>query len=107
MDLQSSSEMKNFPKEIQPKIMDSQSSSEIPLKSEITQVHTATKMKRKSISNQEINAILSHDYVYQKTYLANVRLQEAGFQSRNYTPEDGNCFIHALKDQMRYCVLTE
>ena len=37
----------------------------------------------------------------QKALLSANRLKNAGFQLSNNTPEDGNCLIHALKDQMR------
>ena len=47
------------------------------------------------------NRKLTNDYLYQKNNLSIVRLKEAGFQLSNYTLEDGNCLIHALKDQMR------
>ena len=40
-------------------------------------------------------------YLDQKALLSAARLKEAGFQLSNDTPEDGNCLIHALKDQMR------
>ena len=40
-------------------------------------------------------------YQDQKALLAAARLKNAGFQLSNNTPEDGNCLIHALKDQMR------
>ena len=40
-------------------------------------------------------------YHQQKTELAPERLREAGFKEREETPGDGNCFIHALKEQMR------
>ena len=110
MDCQNSPDMKTLPKKIQPNIMDPKSSFKmeiIPLKSELTQVHSpATKMKRKFISNQDIDASLSHrDFSYQKIHLSNVRLKEAGFQLSNSTPGDGNCLIHALKDQMRYYMI--
>ena len=67
-------------------------------------------MKELSILNQveeeevcdKINRKLTHDYLYQKNNLSIVRLKEAGFQLSNSTPGDGNCLIHALKDQMRY-----
>ena len=65
-------------------------------------------MKQKTIFNQveegvcdEINGEPIHDYLYQKNHLSIVRLKEAGFQLSNDTLEDGNCLIHALKDQMR------
>ena len=42
----------------------------------------------------------------QKSHLAPKRLEDAGFElSENDTPEDGNCLIHALRDQMRYIVI--
>ena len=37
----------------------------------------------------------------QKALLSANRLKNAGFQLSNNTPVDGNCLIHALKDQMR------
>ena len=40
-------------------------------------------------------------YLDQKALLSATRLKEAGFQLSKDTPEDGNCLIHALKDQMR------
>ena len=40
-------------------------------------------------------------YRDQKALLSAARLKNAGFQLSNNTPEDGNCLIHALKDQMR------
>ena len=40
-------------------------------------------------------------YLDQKALLSATRLKEAGFQLSTDTPEDGNCLIHALKDQMR------
>ena len=40
-------------------------------------------------------------YQDQKALLSAARLKNAGFQLSNNTPEDGNCLIHALKDQMR------
>ena len=40
-------------------------------------------------------------YSYQKALLSAARLKNAGFQLSTNTPEDGNCLIHALKDQMR------
>ena len=40
-------------------------------------------------------------YCDQKVLLSAARLKNAGFQLSNSTPEDGNCLIHALKDQMR------
>ena len=40
-------------------------------------------------------------YSYQKALLSAARLKNAGFQLSTDTPEDGNCLIHALKDQMR------
>ena len=49
----------------------------------------------------------NHDYPKclpyhdQKALLSAARLKNAGFQLSNNTPEDGNCLIHALKDQMR------
>ena len=105
---QSSYEMKNLPKTIQSiLIMDPQSSSEIKKKSELTQrtevsqVHTATMIKQRSILNQVEDGESTHDYLNQKNHLSIVRLKEAGFQLSNYTLEDGNCLIHALKDQMR------
>ena len=107
VDRQNSSAMKTLPRKIQPNIMDPKSSSKmeiIPLKSELTQVQSpATKMKR--ISNQENDELLTHDFSYQKIHLSNVRLKEAGFQLSNSTPGDGNCLIHALKDQMRYYMI--
>ena len=107
MDCQNSPDMKTLPKKIQPNIMDPKSSSKmeiIPLKSELTQVNSpATKMKR--ISNQENDELLTHDFSYQKMHLSNARLKEAGFQLSNSTPGDGNCLIHALKDQMRYYMI--
>ena len=111
MDTKNSNKMKSLSKiTIQSKIMDSDSSSEIKTKSvltqstDISQVHTATMMKQKSIFNQlcdGMNGISTHDYFYQKNHLAIVRLKEAGFQLSNNTLEDGNCLIHALKDQMK------
>ena len=75
---------------------------------DVSEVHTDTAMKKKSISNQieegvcdKINEEPNNDYLYQKNHLSIVRLKEAGFQLSNYTLEDGNCLIHALKDQMR------
>ena len=74
----------------------------------VSEFHTDTAMKKKSISNQieegvcdKINEEPNNDYLYQKNHLSTVRLKEAGFQLSNYTLEDGNCLIHALKDQMR------
>ena len=43
----------------------------------------------------------SLSYRDQKALLSAARLKDAGFQLSNDTPEDGNCLIHALKDQMR------
>ena len=40
-------------------------------------------------------------YQDQRALLSAARLKNAGFQLSNNTPEDGNCLIHALKDQMR------
>ena len=40
-------------------------------------------------------------YSDQKALLSAARLKNAGFQLSTDTPEDGNCLIHALKDQMR------
>ena len=40
-------------------------------------------------------------YLDQKARLSAPRLKEAGFQLSKETPDDGNCLIHALKDQMR------
>ena len=40
-------------------------------------------------------------YLDQKALLSATRLKEAGFELSKDTPEDGNCLIHALKDQMR------
>ena len=40
-------------------------------------------------------------YLDQKALLSATRLKEAGFELSKHTPEDGNCLIHALKDQMR------
>ena len=40
-------------------------------------------------------------YRDQKSLLSVARLKKAGFELSNNTPEDGNCLIHALKDQMR------
>ena len=33
--------------------------------------------------------------------LTNSRLDEEGFELREETPADGNCFLHGIKDQMR------
>ena len=55
----------------------------------------------------EVNEEPNHDYPKclsyqdQKELLSAARLKEAGFQLSNNTLEDGNCLIHALKDQMR------
>ena len=40
-------------------------------------------------------------YHEQKIQLVPERLRNAGFQLSSHTPEDGNCFLHGLKDQMR------
>ena len=40
-------------------------------------------------------------YQDHKALFSAARLKKAGFQLSNNTPEDGNCLIHALKDQMR------
>ena len=40
-------------------------------------------------------------YLDQKARLSATRIKEAGFQLSKETPDDGNCLIHALKDQMR------
>ena len=40
-------------------------------------------------------------YSDQKALISAARLKNAGFQLSTDTPEDGNCLIHALKDQMR------
>ena len=40
-------------------------------------------------------------YQDHRALLAAARLKNAGFQLSNNIPEDGNCLIHALKDQMR------
>ena len=47
------------------------------------------------------NEPLRLSYNQQKIQLAPGRLQDSGFKSSKDTPADGNCFIHALKDQMR------
>ena len=41
-------------------------------------------------------------FTEQKNQLASERLKNAGFKmTENFIAEDGNCFIHSLKDQMR------
>ena len=75
---------------------------------------SAIKMTNDIIPNQvqevtfdKVNEESNHDYPKhlpyqdQKALLSAARLKEAGFQLSNKTPEDGNCLIHALKDQMR------
>ena len=79
-----------------------------------TGTSTTTKMTNEIIQNQvqeetfdKVNEEPNHDYPKslpyrdQKALLSAARLKEAGFQLSNDTPEDGNCLIHALKDQMR------
>ena len=43
-------------------------------------------------------------YVEQKAE-APKRLKSVGFQLRQETPGDGNCFIHAVLDQMRFVII--
>ena len=75
---------------------------------------TAIKMTNEMILNQVQEGIFdkvkeepNQDYPKylpyrdQKALLSAARLKNAGFQLSNNTPEDGNCLIHALKDQMR------
>ena len=75
---------------------------------------TTIKMTNQIVLNQvqektfdKVNEEPNHDYPKslpyrdQKALLSAARLKEAGFQLSNDTPEDGNCLIHALKDQMR------
>ena len=75
---------------------------------------TAIKMTNEMILNQVQEGIFdkvkedpNHDYPKclpyrdQKALLSAARLKNAGFQLSNNTPEDGNCLIHALRDQMR------
>ena len=40
-------------------------------------------------------------FLLQKQQLSQPRLKEIGFKMRPATAEDGNCFIHAVIDQMR------
>ena len=48
----------------------------------------------------------SHSFADQKNILTIPRLDDVGFELRKpLTPEDGNCFIHAALDQMRYVYL--
>ena len=49
----------------------------------------------------EMSYDASHEFYEQKILLAPIRLQEAGFIMRPETPEDGNCFLWALLDQIR------
>ena len=52
----------------------------------------------------KVNTNQNHKFLQfndQKALLSANRLKNAGFQLSNNTPEDGNCLIHALKDQMR------
>ena len=44
------------------------------------------------------------DYADQKAE-APKRLKSVGFKLREETPEDGNCFIHAVLDQMRLVIM--
>ena len=75
---------------------------------------TTTKMTNEIIPNEvqegtfdKVQEEPNHDYPKclsyrdQKALLSESRLKNAGFQLSNNTPEDGNCLIHALKDQMR------
>ena len=74
----------------------------IKLKNEIimNQVQEEISDQVKEEPNQDYysKCLPYHD---QRVLLAAARLKNAGFQLSNNTPEDGNCLIHALKDQMR------
>ena len=50
------------------------------------------------------NRLKRKDYVEQKAE-APKRLKSVGFKLRQETPEDGNCFIHAVLDQMRFVII--
>ena len=53
-------------------------------------------------TNNGTDLLLRLPYHQQKTLLAPKRLKTVGFkETKPPTPEDGNCFIHALKEQMR------
>ena len=82
--------------------------------SDPTDTGTTIKIMNEKILNQgqegtfdKVKDKPNHDYPNclpyrdQKALLSAARLKNAGFQLSNNTPEDGNCLIHALKDQMR------
>ena len=50
------------------------------------------------------NHLKRKDYAEQKAE-APKRLKSVGFKLRQETPEDGNCFIHAVLDQMRFVII--
>ena len=52
-----------------------------------------------------VQGLKRKSYEDQKTDLAPKRLEEVGFKTRPETPEDGNCLIHAVLDQMRFVII--
>ena len=62
------------------------------------QEETFDKIKEKPNQDDYQKGLPYQDH---KALFSAARLKNAGFQLSNKTPEDGNCLIHALKDQMR------
>ena len=68
------------------------------VKEELVQEEISDQVKEEPNQDYYSKCLPYHD---QRALLAAARLKNAGFQLSNNTPEDGNCLIHALKDQMR------
>ena len=68
------------------------------VKEEPVQEEISDQVKEEPNQDYYSKCLPYHD---QRALLAAARLKNAGFQLSNNTPEDGNCLIHALKDQMR------
>ena len=68
------------------------------VKEEPVQEEISDQVKEEPNQDYYSKCLPYHD---QRVLLAAARLKNAGFQLSNNTPEDGNCLIHALKDQMR------
>ena len=68
------------------------------VKEEPVQEEISDQVKEEPNQDYYSKCLPYHD---QRVLLAAARLKNAGFQLSNNTPGDGNCLIHALKDQMR------
>ena len=73
---------------------------ELPIKCDINELTKICDKLPNEIA-QLVNNCETELTVEQKILLAPLRLQEAGFIMRPETPEDGNCFLWALLDQIR------